>query len=119
MRWSRFVYCAGLTFLTTYLVTLGVSPWLTFPMGAFAAYWTVLCTRALWIEGSFRVEVWRGHLTKPREIPDFTANTPLTTRWWWLANPKLDGLTNAVTGLAVLVFPLVLWLPLILFLLRA
>jgi hypothetical protein len=113
MKWSRLGYCAAITALTTFLATRGASLWLTVPIGVFAAWWTFLCTRALWSVASFRVAVWRAHLL-PR-VEDFRPRK--RKRLWWLANPKLDSLTNATTIVGVLCFPALLWLPLIFLLL--
>jgi hypothetical protein len=51
--------------LLTLLVAQGVSPWVTVPLGAFAAWWTYLCMAALWDVASFRVAIWRGNLLIP------------------------------------------------------
>jgi len=65
MKWSRLGYCAAVAALTTLLVTRGFSAWITVPLAAFGAYWTALCTYALWHVASFRVAVWRRHLAHP------------------------------------------------------
>jgi hypothetical protein len=104
MKWSRLAYCAAFVALTTLLVVGGVTPWLSVPIGAFAAYWTIICTRALWSLASFRVSAWRLHqLDLPRKAK----------QWEWLSDPKLDGLVDALTVAGVLLFPMLLWLPLI------
>jgi hypothetical protein len=54
MKWSRFAYCAAFIAITTLLVIYGVSPLLTVPLVVFAAWWTFLCTRALWSVVSFQ-----------------------------------------------------------------
>jgi len=59
MKWSRLAYCAALAAVTTLLVVLGTSQWFTVPLGALAAWWTFVCTRALWVVASFQVELWR------------------------------------------------------------
>jgi hypothetical protein len=118
MKWSRFVYCGAVTALTTFLVIRGASPWFTVPLGAFAAWWTLLCTHALWTVASFHVEVWRGHQIASPSIEEIKAGQPRKAkRYEWLANPKLDSWINAGTFVGVLVFPASLWLPLILWLL--
>src|SRR5262249_46267582 len=48
MKWSRVAYYAVFMAVLTLFVTHGVSPWLTVPLGAFAAWWTYVCTDALW-----------------------------------------------------------------------
>jgi hypothetical protein len=70
MKWFRLVYCAAFMALTTFLVMRGASSWLTVPLGAFAAYWTFLCTRALWTVVSFRVAVWRLHQAPTNSTDD-------------------------------------------------
>ncbi len=91
MKWSRLAYCAALTTLATVLVMRGTSPWLTVPLGAFAAWWTFICTRALWSVASFRVEVWRLRQAPSLSIDDLTVPRQVK-RWEWLSNPSLDGL---------------------------
>jgi hypothetical protein len=82
---------------------------LTVPLGAFAAWWTSLCTRALWSEVSFRISTWRLHQTPSYDLAEMRE----VKRWEWLSYPKLDGWINAATVAGVLVFPALLWLPLI------
>jgi hypothetical protein len=134
MKWSRFVYCGALTASTTLLVTYGVSPWLTVPLGAFAAWWTFVCTRALWTLVSFRIELWRLHQAPQgptlEEIYEQSAQaarerphqTPPAARkrklWEWLSNPKLDRWINVGTVIGVLSFPALLWFPLIFWLFK-
>jgi hypothetical protein len=118
IKWSRFVYCGGAAALTTFLIMLGASPWFTVPLGAFAAWWTFECTRALWTIVSFRVAIWRLHQLSPPSIDDIIRQAPRKAkRWEWLSNPRLHGLVDAATIAGVAVFPAVLWLPLILWLL--
>lgn len=116
MKWSRLAYCAAITVLTTFLVTRGTSPWLTVPLGAFAAWWTFIGTRALWDVASFRVAAWRLHQTPSLSIDNLTS-TRKVKQWGGLSDPRLDGLVNAGTLVAVLGFPAVLWLPLVFWLL--
>jgi hypothetical protein len=117
MKWSRLVYCAATAALTTFLVMRGASAWLTVPLGAFAAWWTFQCARALWIVLSFHVAGWRLHLITPVSVEDNFTEHRKVKRWVWLANPKLDGWVDAATVVGVLMFPTLLWLPLILWLL--
>jgi hypothetical protein len=112
MKWSRLAYCAVLTAFTTVLVMRGASPWLTIPLGAFAAWWTFICTRALWSVASFRVAVWRLHGAPSLSSDDLTMPRQVKQREW-LSNPKLDGLVNVGTIVGVLGFPALFWLPLI------
>jgi hypothetical protein len=114
MKWSHLFYCAAVVALTTFLVTRGISPWFTVPLAGFAAWWTYLCTCALWTVVSFRVAVWRARLLPPlpRSMEDLETSPKINT-WIWLANPKLDSSINAATMVGVLVFPSLLWLPLI------
>src|SRR5215475_5193571 len=98
MRWSRLARCAAITAVTTVLTMRGTSPWLTVPLGAFAAWWTYECTRALWSLVSFRVAVWRAYLLSPLE--DFTRRK--RKRLWWLAA------VDIATIVGVLVFPALL-----------
>jgi hypothetical protein len=95
-----------LTIGTTLLIIQGVNPWLTVPLGAFAAWWTFKCTRTLWAVVSFRIEVWRLHQAPSISIEDWRA-----PRWQWLSNPKLDSWINVGTVIGVLCFPALLWLP--------
>lgn len=111
MKWSRFAYCAALTAATGILIGQGASPWITIPLGAFAAWWTFVCTRALWSDFSYRIAIWRLH-----QAPSWTTDWPATRevkRWEWLSNPKLDSLIAVATVLSVLCFPALLWVPLI------
>jgi hypothetical protein len=117
MKWSRLVYCAAVTALTTFLVTRGISLWFTVPLGAFAAWWTVECTRALWTEVSFRIAAWRLHQAPSLPIDHFNAPRRKVKRWEWLSNPKSDSWIDAATIVGVLIFPALLWFPLILWLL--
>ncbi|MDH2341526.1 hypothetical protein [Bradyrhizobium sp. SSUT77] len=116
MKWSRFVYCAAVAALTTFLVICGISLWITVPLAVFGAYWTVLCTHALWRVASFRVAGWRLHLTPSFSAIDLTERRKVKP-WQWLSHPRLDGLVNAGTIVCVLGFPTLLWLPLIFLLL--
>lgn len=121
IKWSRFAYCGALTACTMLLVTHDVSPWVTVPLGAFAAWWTFVCTRALWTVVSFRIAVWRLHEAPQgptlEEIYKQSA-TRERKRWEWLANPKLDRWIDAGTVMGVLAFPALLWLPLIFWLFK-
>jgi hypothetical protein len=112
MKWSRLAYCAAITALTTFLAMRGTNPWFTVPLGAFAAWWTFMCTRALWSVASFRVAVWRLHQAPSLSIDDLTVPREVK-QWEWLSNPRLDGLVDVGTIVAVLAFPALLWLPLI------
>ena len=113
MKWSRLFYCAVLTTLTIFLVIHGAALWFTIPLAIFAAWWTVLCTRALWTLVSFHIATWRLH-----QAPSPSLNEPdRTKRWEWLSNPSLDVWINAATIAGVLVFPAALWLPLVFWLL--
>src|SRR5260370_12927649 len=100
MKWSRFAYCAAFIAITTLLVIYGVSPLLTVPLVIFAAWWTFVCTRALWSVVSFRIAVWRLHqapqLPTLEEIEQSAAHK--RKRWEWLSNTKLDGFVDAATG---------------------
>jgi hypothetical protein len=89
IKWSRLAYCAALTAGTGILVNYGVSPWLTVPLGAFAAWWSFLCTRALWSEVSFRIAVWRLH--QAPSMDDWPAQRRM--QWEWLSNPILSWIT--------------------------
>jgi len=110
MKWSRFAYCVALTVSVVLLFTHGASPWVTVPLGAFAAWWTFLCTRALWTVVSFRIAVWRLH--QAPSMGDWPAALKIK-RWEWLSDPKLDRWINVGTVMGVLCFPALLWLPLI------
>jgi hypothetical protein len=112
MKWSRLAYCAVIAALTTFLVTRGTSPWFTVPLGAFAACWTFICTRALWSVASFRLAVWRLHQAPSLSTNDLTMPRK-AKQWEWLSDATLDGLVNVGTIVAVLGFPALLWLPLI------
>jgi hypothetical protein len=112
MKWSRIAYCAALVALTTLLVVGGVTPWLSVPLGAFAAYWTIICTHALWSSASFRIAIWRLHQAPSLSIDDLMVPRK-AKQWEWLSDPKLDGLVDALTVLGVLLFPALVWLPLI------
>jgi hypothetical protein len=107
MKWSRVAYCAVLMGVLTLFVVQGVSRWITVPLGALAAYWTYLCTRALWHVASLRVAVWRANL-----LPPVSIEPRKREKLWWLANPKLDPTMDIATFVGVLVFPALLWLPL-------
>jgi hypothetical protein len=110
MKWSRLAYCAVIAILATLLIARGTSPWFTVPLGAFAAWWTFTCTRALWTVASFHVATWRLHqapLANDLDVPR------KTQPWEWLSNPRLDGLVNVGTFATVLGFPALLWFPLI------
>jgi hypothetical protein len=113
MKWSRLFYCAALTALTTFLVIRGAALWFTIPLAIFAAWWTVLCTRALWTLVSFHIATWRLRQAPSPSLDELRR----VKRWEWLSNPSLDGLIDAATIAGALVFPAVLWLPLILWLL--
>ena len=118
MKWSRLFYCAAIAVLTTFLVSRGTSPWFTVPLAGFAVWWTYLCTHALWTVASFRIAVWRGRQIGLPSIDEINAGQPRKAeRWESLANPKLDSLINAATLVGVFVFPALLWLPLIFWLL--
>jgi hypothetical protein len=117
MKWSRLGYCAAVAALTTFLVIRGISPWLTVPLGAFAAYWTFLCTHALWHLASFHVGNWRLHLAPSLSADDWSGPPRKIKPWQWLSHPWLDGLAHAGTIICVLGFPALLWLPLIFWLL--
>jgi hypothetical protein len=116
MKWPRLVYCAATTALVTFLVLRGTSAWLTVPLAAFAAWWTFTCTQALWSMASFYVATWRLHLAPSLSIDDLSMPRKIN-RWEWLSNPRLDGLVNVGTIVAVLGFPALLWLPLVFWLL--
>jgi len=111
MKWCQIAYCTVIAALTTFLVVRGTSLWFTAPLGAFAAWWTFTCTRALWSVASFRVEVWRAH--QAPSLPDDLTVARKVKQWEWLSNPRLDGLVNVGTIITVLGFPALLWLPLI------
>jgi hypothetical protein len=111
MKPSRLIYCATIAALVTVPVLRGTSPWITVPMGAFAAWWTFICTQALWSVASFHVAAWRLRLAPSLSTGDLTTPRKVK-RWEWLSNPKLDGLVNVGTVVAVLGFPALLWLPL-------
>lgn len=110
MKWSRVTYCALFMAVLTLFVVKGVSPWVTVSLGALAAYWTYLCTSALWHVASFRVAVWRVNLLPPPSIEDLIKPRKSL---WWLANPKLDPAMDIATFAGVLVLPALLWSPLI------
>jgi hypothetical protein len=110
MKWSRVAYCVALTASMEILVNYSVSPWLTLPLGAFAAWWSFLCTRTLWSEASFRIAVWRLH--QAPSMDDWPAPRKIK-QWQWLSDPKLDRLIEVGTVIGVLCFPALLWLPLI------
>jgi hypothetical protein len=116
MKFSRLAYCAAIAALTTFLVSRGTSPWLIVPLGAFAAWWTFICTHALWSVASFRVASWRLHLAPSLSIDDLTLPRKVK-QWERLSDPRLDGLVNVGTIVAVACFPTFLWLPLIFWLL--
>jgi hypothetical protein len=106
MKWSRFAYCAAFTVGTGVLIKYGVSPWLTIPLCAFAAWWSFQCTYALWSEFSFRTAIWRAH-----QAPSLELDRKIQ-KWEWLSNPKLDFFIKAGTVIAALFFPTLLWFPL-------
>jgi hypothetical protein len=110
MKWSRVVYCAAITALMTFLVTRGTTPWVTVPLGAFTAWWTVTCSHALWGVASLRVAAWRLHQA-PSPVYDWSVPRKVK-RLEWLSNPRLDSLVKLGTGIAVLGFSALLWLPL-------
>ena len=112
MKWSRVAYCAVFIAVLTLFVVQGVSPWITVSLGGLAAYWTYLCTRALWHMASLRVAVWRLNLLPPVSIEDLIKPRK-RKKLWWLANPKLDPAMDIATFVGVLVFPALLWFPLI------
>ena len=97
----------------TLLVVQGVSPSITVLLGVFAAYWTYLCTKAVWQVTSFRIAVWRADLLPPISANDPTKPPTARKPLWWLADPKLDKAVDIATVVCVLVFPALLWLPLI------
>ena len=118
MKWSRFIYCAATVALAELLITNGASPWFTVPLGAFAAWWTFICTRTLWTLSSYHVAGWRLHQA-PSLPPLHDLDAPRKVKQWeWLSNPKLDRLVDAVTMVIILGFPVLLWLPLIFWLIR-
>jgi hypothetical protein len=100
MKWSRLAYCTVFMALLTLFVVRDVSPWITVSLGVLAAYCTYLCTVALWHVASLRVAIWRANLLPP-------------DRLWWLANPQLDPAMDVAAFVGVLIFPLLLWLPLL------
>jgi hypothetical protein len=100
MKWSRLAYCAVFMALLTLFVVRGISPWITVPLGALAAYWTYHCTVAVWHVASFRVAVWRANLFPPERL-------------WWLANPQLDPAMDIAAFVGVPIYPILLWLPLL------
>src|SRR5579872_2796298 len=110
MKWSRVACCAAFMVVLTLLVRQEVSPWITVPLSALAAYWTYLCTVALWHVASFRIAVWRAHLLPPVPVEDYSTKPSERERLWWLANPKLDPAVDIATIVGVLVFPALLWL---------
>ena len=112
MKWSRVAYYAVFMAVLTLFVTHGVSPWLTVPLGAFAAWWTYVCTDALWQGTSFRIAVWPRHLLPPTSV-EVLFKQRKRKMLWWLANPKLDPAVDIATFVGVLVFPALLWLPLV------
>ena len=99
MKSSRLFYCAVFTVTTGLLISHGASPWVTVPLGAFAAWWSYVCTHALWSEFSYRIAVWRLHQALSL---DGWPEARKVKRWEWLS-----------TLVAVLCFPILLWLPLI------
>jgi hypothetical protein len=67
----------------------------------------------LWISSSFHVAAWRLYQA-PELSPLHDLDAPRKVKQWeWLSNPKLDSWINAATVAGVLVFPALLWLPLI------
>jgi hypothetical protein len=114
VKWSRLAYCAALTAITTLLIARGTSPWITIPLGMFSAWWTFTCTRALWHVTSYRLAVWRLRQAPSLSMSDLAGAGPRRVKsWQWLSDPRLDGLVNVVTIVGALVFPALLWLPLI------
>jgi hypothetical protein len=110
MKWSSIILCTVFMAMLTVLAAQGVSPWLTVPLGAFGGYWTCVCTNALWHVASYRIAIWRANLLLP--IGDQTkVRAPIL---WWLANPDLDKAVDTATLVGVLLFPALLWLPLVL-----
>jgi hypothetical protein len=69
----------------------------------------------VWHAESVRIAVWRANLLPPISVP--TKPPPAQKSLWWLANPKLDKAVDVATVVGVLVFPALLWLPLIFWLL--
>jgi hypothetical protein len=61
----------------------GINPWLTVPLGAFAA-WTYLCTMALWHLTSFHIAVWRAKLLQPNSRWDPTKPLRARKMFWRL-----------------------------------
>jgi hypothetical protein len=100
---------------TTLLVIVGagVSRWLSVPLGAFAAYCTIVCTHALWSLASFRIAAWRLHQAPSPSISDLPRNAQ---PWEWLSDPKMDGLVDALSLAGALLFPMAMWLPLVIWL---
>jgi hypothetical protein len=84
-------------------------------LGAFAAWWSFLCTRALWSEISFRIAIWRLH--QAPSMDDWPAARKIK-RWEWLSNPKLDRWIDVGTIIGVLCFPVFLWAPIIFWVLK-
>jgi hypothetical protein len=115
MKWSRLVYCAAIVALTTILVMRGTTVWLIVPLAAFAAWWTFICTRALWSVATFHVAARRLSLAPSLSIDDLTVPVQ-AKRWEWLSNPRLDGLVSIGTLIVVFGFPALLWLPLVVWL---
>jgi hypothetical protein len=112
MKWSGVAYYAVFMAVLTLLVMEGVSPWITVCLTALAAGWTYICTRALWHVASFRIAVWRARLLPPMSVEDLIK--PRGRKMlWWLANPKLDPAVDMATFVGVLVFPALVWLPLV------
>jgi hypothetical protein len=56
--------------------------------------------------------VWRLDQAPSLSIDDLTVPRKIKPGEW-LSDPKLDGLVDAVTVAGVLLFPMLLWLPLI------
>ena|ERR1700732_1586419 len=118
MNWSGVAYYAVFMAVLTLFVMEGVNPWITVWPGVLAAGWTYICTKALWHVASFRIAVWRAHLLPPISVEDLIK--PHEQKMlWWLANPKLDPAADVATFVGVLVFPALLWLPLVYWLLFA
>jgi len=80
MKWSRLAYCAAFTALTTFLVERGINPWFAVLLGAFAAWWTFMCTCALWVVASFHVANWRLHRAPLLSTGNLTASRKVK-RW--------------------------------------
>lgn len=111
IKWSRVAYCAGVVVVETVLVTHETSAWITFPLGAVAAWWTFVCTREVWAWAAFHIAVWRLHQgPAPISVEDIVNNKRAAgRRWQSLSNPALDRWINLGTVLLALALPALLW----------